>query len=227
MRRADKKLLAAAKAALAYAHANPPSDPVHRALVDDLGAIIGRAEGLGIDQGEGQSVNRAVRGKLRKLRKVMSSGVIRHVVTVAQLASQDRPDVFGLVRMPRSNGNYQDFSDKVRGLLEAAKEHPDLLSKHGLATTAIGDLESAVGELDRLRNQILASQRGHLGATNDIDTTMSKLAEQLAVLDSAYRYQFANAPERLATWNDVRKVITIARRKDSPTEPPGEKAKPA
>lgn len=227
MRSKDKQLLDAANAALAYAHANPPSDPVHAAHLDQLGGTIAHAERLAVDQGGGQSTNRAIRAKRRELRKQMVAGLLRYLVTVAQLAGAERPDLFGGLRSPRANGKFRDFATQVRAILDQAKAHTDLLVKHGLGATVVPDLEAAVAELDRLSNQILESGRSHLGATDELAVTRSKLVEQLAVLDGIYRYLHAGSPERLATWASVRKVATIGRRSAAAPAPAGEKGQVA
>lgn len=206
MRRNDQRLLETAKAALAYARANLPTDPAHRSLVYQLAAMIDHMLALAIEQDAGQRANIAIRAHRQLLRKKLAAGLLRHVLTVTRLAAIEHPDGFGVTRLPRANAGYDAFETTLQRVLEQTRQHADLLHRHGLGAGAIAELEAGKARLDELSAEIVASHLQHMAATKQIMFGVANTARLLSLLDGVYRYLLVDDPSNTATWANIRRL---------------------
>jgi hypothetical protein len=216
MRGAMRRLLDAGERGHEFGLANDLPDPKHQAVVTQLGQVITRANGRLAEQRDGPLSTRAAQKERRSLRRVIRDRFFPLLVTVAQRAARDLPEVFGTFRVPLTKLSHRAFAVQVNAMLATAKAHAAELEARGLGGTVIADLEKAVTELDRLSRAIVEGSRTQIEATSDLKTIAGELGDLIELLDGNYRYYLAEDPARLRAWEMVRTVATPSRRKPVP-----------
>jgi hypothetical protein len=143
----------------------------------------------------------------KELRRQLHGGLLRHLVTVANSAAEEQPDLIREFRMPAINASHTIYRTVARTLLEKGVAQRELLLKHGLGETLLDDLRKAVDELDASVEETVESKQRHILARSELRTLSDEVMQLVGILDGINRYRFAREPQLLAAWDRAKHVV--------------------
>ena len=185
----------------------PSSDPNHGLVLAELDETITRMEGLAAQQVTGVVSRGSSAVRRKEIRRQLNDGLLRHLVTVANDAAEEQPELTREFRMPSSNASNMAYRTISRTLLEKGVANTELLLKHGLGATLLDDLRRAVDELDASLAETVESKQQHILARTKLRTLSDDLMQLVGVLDGINRYRFAAERELLAAWDRAKHVV--------------------
>ncbi len=218
MRSITRRKLSMVGKALDFARANPSTNAGYVATTAKLAERLARADALAVQENDGYAAERSAIAKRRRLRRQIHL-LLRHLVTVAHVASHDSPDLDGVFQIPLTVGPNRGFLAAAKTLLAAAETHLAALEAAGIGDTFIADLTAAVTEFEETTSAAHAGRRERVGAVADLPEVAAECVSLVAVLGGLVRLQFANDAERLRAWQSAANVFGPFTRKAEPVTP--------
>ena len=164
MDRNVRRKLEMAVRVLEFSRANPSADASCAPVEVKFEGVRRAAAVLSAQQLDGQTTSRASRARRRELRRTLQHALLRHLVTVAEVAAEEEPAIADRFRLPATNSNNQAFRTAARLLLEEGEARRELLTRHGLADRLLEDLRAAVDQYDAAVGEANAGRRDHVCA---------------------------------------------------------------
>jgi hypothetical protein len=202
-----------------FSRAHPSPDGNYTLVLDRLEKGIASIEALALQQEGGALASRAAVSRQRAVRREVHHEMLRHLVTVAQVAAGEQPGVDDLFRLPATSASNQAFQVHSRKLLEHGQAHRELLGRHGLADKLLDDLGAALDEFEASVVAANEGRRNHVGARAELDAVSDDVVKLVQMLDGLNRYRFGDDAELLAAWESARRVVSGPRPKESDTKP--------
>jgi hypothetical protein len=221
MKRSVRKRLEMAVRVRDYMRAHPSTDANFAAVLARLEELIARLETLAKQQQEGTVAAHASTVRRKALRRRLHHELLRHLVTVAEIAAVEQPGLVERYAMPTGNETNESFRTLARRLLERGQVEKDVLAKHGLADKLLEDLAAAVGEFDGSVLESNGGRRGHVEAVAEMQTVSDEVMLVVEMLDGLNRYRFGEKAELIAGWESARNVVADARPAETPVAPEG------
>ena len=190
-----------------FNRSNPSADANHASVLEQLDGTIRQMEALAAQQVTGVVSKGSSTVRRRELRRRLHDGLLRHLVTVANAAADEEPELTREFRMPAGNASHMAYRTVARTLLEKGVAQRELLLKHGLGETLLDDLRAAVDELDASIEETVESKQRHILARRRLRTLSDEVMRLVGVLDGINRYRFAREPELLAAWERAKHVV--------------------
>ncbi len=160
----------------------------------------------------------------KDIRRRLHDGLLRHLVTVANAAAEEQPELTQEFRMPSINASHMVYRTVARTLLDKGVAQRELLVKHGLGETLLDDLRQAVDELDASVEETVESKQRHILARSELRTLSDEVMQLVGILDGINRYRFAREPQLLAAWDRAKHVVgtpVVEAEPTTPEEPAG------
>jgi hypothetical protein len=155
----------------------------------------------------------------REIRRRLHDGLLRHLVTVANAAADEQPELTREFRMPTTNATHMAYRTVARTLLDKGVAQRELLLKHGLGETLLDDLRQAVDELDASVEETVESKQRHILARSELRTLSDEVMQLVGILDGINRYRFAREPQLLAAWDRAKHVVGGSQVEAPPSTP--------
>jgi len=209
-----------------FSRAHPSADANYAPVLARLEDRISRMETLAKQQQGGYLATRSSAARRRGLRRRLHHELLRHLVTVAEVAAAEEPALAEKFRRPAGNGTNEAFRTLARQMLEQGQAQRELLAQHGLADRLLEDLTAAVDQFDALVAETNEGRRGHVGASAELDAVSDEVMQLVGMLDGLNRYRFAREAELLAAWESARHVV-VGPRQGKDEAPPAGEVKPA
>ena len=129
--------------------------------------------------------------------------------------------MFGL---PSHNLSHVRFQTVARKMLEQGEAERELLVKHGLSDTLLGDLAAAVAEFDASVAETNTGRQDHILAGAELRTVSEELVQLVEMMDGLNRYRFQKEPQLLVAWDAARHIMSgpQAAKEEVPVTPPGQ-----
>ena len=197
--------------ALEFSSAFPSADASYAPVLVRFGECVIRLRSLSAQQLNGQTASRASRARRRELRHLLHESLLRHLVTVAEVAAEGEPAIANRFRLPATNASNEAFRTAARALLEAGESQRELLSRHGLAGRLLEDLRAAVDQYDAAVEEANAGRRDHVRARVELKAVTDEVMQLVTLLDGLNRYRYAKDPGQLAAWESARNVASAGR----------------
>jgi hypothetical protein len=207
-----------------FSRAHPSTDTNFAAVLGQLEERIARMEALAKQQQEGAVTAHASAVRRKVLRRRLHHELLRHMVTVADIAAAEQPGLAERYEMPSDRLTNEAFRTHAHRLLEQGQAEKDVLVKHGLADKLLEDLAAAVAEFDRSVVQSNEGRREHVGARAELKAVSDEVMRLVAMLDGLNRYRFGGKAELLAAWGSARNMVTRPRASESRPVPPSSPA---
>jgi hypothetical protein len=189
-----------------FSHAHPSADATFAPVLERLDTRISRMEEL-VRQQEGGYLSKHSSVIRRKdLRRRLRDGLLRHLVTVAEVAGEEVPGLAEKFRLPRSNTRHAVFQGVARKMLEEGQANKEVLAKYGLADKLFEDLGAAVDEFDTSVAETNEGLRSHVGARAELQALGEEVVLLVGMLDGLNRYRFEHDAQLLAAWKSARHV---------------------
>ena len=190
-----------------FSRAHPSTDANYATVLGQLEERITRMEALAKQQQEGVVTAHASTVRRKALRRRLHHELLRHLVTVADIAAAEQPGLAERYEMPKGNETNETFRTLAHRLLEQGQAEKEILVKHGLADKLLEDLAAAVDEFDGSVAQSNEGRQGHVGARAELQAVSDEVMRLVDMLDGLNRYRFAGKAELIAGWESARNVV--------------------
>ena len=117
-----------------FSRAHPSADANYAPVLARLEERVTRMEALAKQQQGGYLATRSSAARRRGLRRRLHHELLRHLVTVAEVAASEEPALAEKFRLPPGNGSHEAFRTLARKMLEQGQAERELLAKHGWPT---------------------------------------------------------------------------------------------
>lgn len=181
-----------------FSRAHPSADASYAPVLARLEDRVGRMEALAAQQRGGHITTHASVMRRRALRRTLHHELLRHLVTVAEVAAREEPALAERFPMPSTNVANQVFRTAAHALLAQGQATRELLARHGLADTLLDDLAAAVEQYGAAVDEANAGRRDHVGARADLSAVSAEILALVELLDGLNRYRFRTDPARQA-----------------------------
>jgi hypothetical protein len=210
MKRTIRNRLAMASRVLEFSRAHPAADPSYAGIVARLEAAVDKGEQLARQQLSGSNAVRASTARRKELRRAVHDQ-LRHLARVGDAVAKAQPDLAEHFLLPMSSASGQAYRTAARAMLDEAVAQRDLLLQHGMASTLLDDLASALKHYDTSVEQAQSGLRARIGAVAELSVVSSEIIEGAQMLDGLNRYRFRTNADLRAEWESARNVVAIPR----------------
>lgn len=201
-------ILEMAKRVRDFSRAHPSTDQNYASVLAELDELVTRLEALAKQQEEGFLVRHAGTLHRQAIRRELHFGLLRHLVTVAEKALEDEPELVSRYRMPLVNAPNETYRTIARTMLAHGQADKELLARYGLADRLLGDLGAALDRFDASLVESNDGRRDHVVARSAMRTVSAEVQRLVGLLDGLNRYRFGSDGELWAGWQSARKVQT-------------------
>lgn len=203
---------------LEWSTAHPDPTPGYAAAISRLKDLVTRADQLASQQRDGILEVRRATARKRAAREEITQTHFSHILSVAELASVEEPELAEKFRMPGRITTYSAFRTAARGVLTEAQNRKELLVKYGLSETVLEALKQSLDSFEGFIEQSTQGRAAHVGASSELENVGEEIVQYVRVLDGIYRHGLANDGELLSAWESTSSVLAIPR---SSAEKPG------
>jgi hypothetical protein len=190
-----------------FSRANPSADANYAPVLGRLEERIARMEAVAKQQQGGLLTTHAAVVRRRALRRRLHHELLRHLVTVAEVAAGEQPELAERFQLPSGNATNEAFRTLARKMLEQGQAQRELLLRHGLAERLLEDLATAVGDFDASVTESNEGRRDHVGARAELAAVSDEVMQLVELLDGLNRYRFGGNAEMRAAWESARRVM--------------------
>jgi hypothetical protein len=208
---------------LEFMRQHPAQTPGLVAATARLQERLSRARQLAQQQLDGSAEMRVATGRKRDLRRLMTRAHLDHLARVAEVASEEEPELLQKFVFPPDATTYLAFRAAASGMAAEAEARKELLVKHGYSEEALTGLKTALDQFETALEQGAAGRLSRVAATAELVTVAEEIVQVVKVMNGLILLRFVNQPEVLAAWESATNVVTISRPEDKPVsgETPG------
>ena len=196
---------------LGFSIKRPDSSPGWVSALERLKQGLDQAEMFAAQQMAGLRAVRGATEEKARIRRMLRSTHLAHVVRVGRLAARENPDLAQKFVFRPGSSAAVAFRTAARSLAAEAETHRELLVKHGLGEAVLEHLVQALDQFDAAIERGREGRQLHVGATAELRAVASEIAEIVKVMDGLVRYRYMNDKEALAAWDTASNVVTPAR----------------
>jgi hypothetical protein len=217
---------------LEFSRRNPDQSAGYIAASARLQERLTRADELARQQVDGLAEIKVATGRKRELRRFIMQAHLDHLVSVAELASVEEPELVQKFRFPPDATTYLSFRAAASSMTAEAESRKELLMKHGLSEDVLNGLKTSLDQFETALEQGAAGRLARVGATAELVTVADEVVQIVKVMNGLIRIRFANQPELLAAWVSATNVAATPKSSEpetqpSPTRPAGGEIRPA
>jgi hypothetical protein len=210
-----RKLEMAARV-LEFARLHPDPSPAFVAAVARLQERLDRADQLDRQFMDGRSALRVASARKVELRRRILRVHLRHLASVAQVASAEEPELDRRFVIPPGTGTFRGFQTVASGLAAEGESRKELLLKHGLAQEVLSGLQVALDEFESAVDQGAAARLRHIGATAELVTVDQDVNQIVKVMTGLIQVRYGSQPELLVEWESASNVVAAPRAEEKP-----------
>jgi hypothetical protein len=205
---------------LEWSTTHPSSEPGAAAAQTQLQQLITRLNELATQQRDGiLEVRRASARKRTAVEEIMQIH-LSHVISAAELASTEEPELAEEFRIPGRVTTYAAFRTAAGGVLAEAENRKELLTKYGLSDSILVGLRTALDEFDAAVEQGVQGRARHVGASAELLTAADEILAVVRVMNGPNRSRFAQNRELYTAWRNMSSVIAAPKREPEVPEAP-------
>jgi hypothetical protein len=218
-----------------FCRAHPSADANHASVLGRLDETISRMEVLIEQQVGGFLSRRSSTLRRRDVRRRLHGGMLRHLVTIAGSAAEEKAELVEKFQLPSSNASHKLFRTVARKMLEQGQAEKELLLKHGLGATLLDELSTAIDQFDASVAETSSGTLDHVIARAELEELSDEVMRLVGMLDGINRYRFERDPQLLVAWKTAKHVVSGPQVETTvppsptpePTQPPTGEVKPA
>jgi hypothetical protein len=208
-----------AERADAFAVAHPDTDVGYNIMAGKLTQLVEEGRGVAVQQHQARVGIHAAAERKRELRREIMMGPIAHMAAVAKLAAGEQRDLGNSFIFKPNSDSYLEFQTIARTMAATAQTHKELLTKHGMSESLLGELVQMLGEFDEAVTLGDSGRVAGVGATRRLDVLATEIARVVRVMDGRNQQRFRNDQENLFKWISAKTVLGRRRRGSSSTTP--------
>ena len=201
---------------LEFARLHQDTSPAFVAAVARLQERLTRADQLDRQFMDGRSAVHVATARKAELRRRILRVHLRHLSSVAQVASAEEPELARKFVIPPGTTTYRAFQTAASGLAAEAESRKELLLKHGLAEEVLSGLQVALDEFETAVEQGAAGRLTHIGATAELITVDEDVVQIVKEMNGLIHVRFASQPELLVEWESASNVVAAPRPEEKP-----------
>ncbi len=201
---------------LEFARLHQDTSPAFVAAVARLQERLARADDLDREFMDGRSAVHVATARKAELRRRILRVHLRHLSSVAQVASVEEPELARKFVIPRGTTTYRAFQTAASGLAAEAESRKELLLKHGLAEEVLSGLQVALDEFETAVEQGAAGRLTHIGATAELITVDEDVVQIVKVMTGLIHVRFASQPEVLVEWESASNIVAAPKPEEKP-----------
>jgi hypothetical protein len=215
----SRKKLEMGARALEWSLAHPDPSQGYAEAVSRLENRLKRGEQLASQQRDGILEVRRATARKKDLRRQLKDVHLAHLIRVAQVASEEEPELAEKFAMPGRVTTYGAFRTAARGLAAEAEGRKELLVKHGMSEALLQDLTKLLEEFDEVTERGAQARAAHVGASIELDNVASEVVQIVKLMDTRNRFRFARDGELLSAWRQASNVVGSRRAPPPETQP--------
>jgi hypothetical protein len=89
----------------------------------------------------------------------------------------------------------------------AAETHKEVLAKYGLSESVVAEFGQTLDQFDAALTLGTAGRTAHKGATLELRSVATMIAQTVRVMDARNRQRFQDDPQALGAWLSARRVL--------------------
>lgn len=190
-----------------FSDTHPSADPSFVSVLGRLKGAVNHLKGLAGQQAGGFISKHSSTVQRREIRQRLRDGLLRHLVTVAEDAASEKPELLEKFKLPAHHLGTARFQALARTLLEQGKAEQELLVKHGLTATLLEDLAATIIEFEGSVNVTVQSKQDHVLARREMQRVSDEVMLLVSMMDGINRYRFQRDPQLLAAWKSAKHVV--------------------
>jgi hypothetical protein len=191
-----------------FCDTNPSTDPSFVSVLGRLKEAIDRMVTLGSRQVSGFLSRHASTVNRQQIRRRLRNDLLRHLVTIAQDASAEKPGLGNQFEIPGFNLSSARFHAASKAMLELGLAEKELLVKHGLSDKLLDDLGTTVAEYEGSITASNTSREDHISAGAQLTRVSEEILQLVWMMDGINRYRFQNDPALLVAWDAAKHVAS-------------------
>ncbi len=177
-------------------------------MLGRLKTAVNRLVALGGQQAGGFLTKHASSVQRREIRQRLRDGLLRHLVTIAEDAATEKPELLEKFRVPAHHLSTARLQTLARTMLEQGQAEKELLVKHGLTATLLDDLAATIAEFETSVGQTIQSMQDRVLARKDMQRVSADVLLLAGMMDGINRYRFQGDPQLQAAWKSAKHVVT-------------------
>lgn len=170
-----------------------------------LDAVVASFTTHAVDQDVGVRGSKGETAKQHQLRVKLRQEQMEPIALIARRNLRNTPE-FAALQMPKPTVKGQAFLASASGMADAATIHHDTFVVHGLPTTFLDDLKTAIGKLAASLTDREKSRTRRAGATKGLAVEEQNGRIVLSVLDALMQQALVNNPSLLRAWQTARLI---------------------
>jgi hypothetical protein len=203
-----------------FSRAHASTDEGYVLVLDRLDGTIVRIEELAKQQEGGYVSKHAASVRRSDLRRRLQLGLLRHIVIAAEDAGSEVPEIGGKFRLPNSNATHATFRAVAGEMLNQARTHQEVLVKHGMSASMLGELETAIKDFDASNQETDGGKQSHVAARAQMEELTNEITRLVGILDGFNRYRFHREPELIVAWESAKHVVSGPQAKEAEPSTP-------
>ena len=212
--------LAMATSVRHFGRAHPSTDGSYLSVLDRLDGVIIRIEELAQQQAGGQASLKSAAARRADVRRRLQMGLLRHLVTTAAHADSEAPGIVEKFPTPNCNATHVAYRAGAGELLNQARLNQELLVRHGLSVTLLGELESTLEEFDASLRESDDGKQSRVAAGAEMKALSDEITRLVGILDGFNRYRFHTQQELIVAWESAKHIAAAPQPKRDQDEPP-------
>jgi hypothetical protein len=197
---------------LDWSTAHPDSDPGSATVFNRLQQLVTRLNELASRQRDGILEVRRATARKRTMREEITQIQLSYIISAAELASAEEPELAAKFRVPGRARNYTAFRTAAWGVLTEAESRKELLLKHGLSESVLVALRKGLDEFDSVVEQGAQGRAMHVGASTELDNVTGEILLMVKVMNRGNRFRLAQDGELLSAWRSISSVVAAPKR---------------
>jgi hypothetical protein len=214
-----RRRLSMAARAVDFLNANPDSDPTWTAVATRISDCVTRAETELQQETEGKAQEHASRAQRGTIRSALVKEM-RHLTRVVQLAATEHRELAGILPAFHADQPHHLLVATAQVMLTAVTASKELLAPYGLSQALFDQMTADIAAFDSSTESSHTGRSTHVGAHNDLETTVSQAVALVGVMNGLVEQRFAGQSNLLAAWESARNIAgPFVRSKPEQPEP--------
>jgi hypothetical protein len=193
--------------ALEFSRAHPAQSAGYATTLQQLEALLVRADQLAQEQARGTAEVRAATARKDELRRSIRRSQLVHLAGVAGRAAKEAPELAQKFDLPRIPFRSLAFRAAARTMVEEARQQKELLVQHGLVEDILETLGQSLDEYDQVVERGAEGRRVHIGAAAQLEAISDEVVQIVKGLDGYNRFRFATDANLLSGWEAASNII--------------------
>ena len=193
--------------ALVVSRTRPDSDAGHNVSLAQLEDAVARGKKAAAAQRQALVDLRTSTAQKKELRRAMLQGPIAHLAGVGKLAAKEVPELSKSVLKKPGVGSYLSFLTAARTLQAAAEANKEVLAKFGQSESVLAQFGQLLDQFDAAVSLGKEGRTTHKGATLELRTVATLIAQTVRVMDARNRQRFQDDPQALGSWLSAKQVL--------------------